>query len=95
MVTHQFRLELSRAYIEQVIRKMRLMMGSWDEGRMTHPVLACSAGWVSGILDNHKHPPKPVLALPVAGGGSLEFLTSSHFLLAPGDAGGRSSWIRK
>lgn len=33
MVTHQFRLELSRAYLEQVIRKMRIMTGSWDEGR--------------------------------------------------------------
>lgn len=42
------------------------MTGSWD-GRVTHHVLACSAGWVSGTLGNHNtQPPKPVLALTVA-----------------------------
>lgn len=55
--SHQFRLELSRAYLEQVIRKMRLMTAGMRV-RMTHRVLACSAGWVSGILGNHKHPPR-------------------------------------
>lgn len=53
---------------------------------VTHRVLACSAGWVSGILGNHKHPPQACLPLPVAEEvAALEFLPphTPNFLLSP------------
>lgn len=67
--------------------------------RVTHRVLACSAGWVSGILRNHKHPPEACAGLPVAEEvAALEFYLftlPTSFLPLEMAPGGRSSWTRK